>query len=545
MTPSSQDHVAIYDVLVDGQVLEQEQKDRIKEIRILNYLRLPDVCTIDIAYPQADGVDKMPFAIGKAFEVRLGATQDRAPTTLFKGEMTSIQAGFGEGGCAVTVNAFDRAHRLNRSRVRRTFQNQTSSDIVQQIAKDAKLTAECDDSGEPHDFIQQDNETNWEFMCGLAERIGFELVVHDSTLYFRKPNPGTPVELEWPETLRSFSPRVTAVQQVGAVTLLAHDPKTKQTIEASAGSPNQLAHIGVSRESVADAFGKATLHVATQPVESRAEGVALTQAVLDKLANGYVSAEARASGNPALRAGTVVNVKGVGQKFSGTYYVAFVKHVLRSGGFETYFANSPTHTMLGAVGGDTNGRPKFGLQLVEGIVTNNDDPEGMGRVRVRYPALGNTVESGWARIATPSAGAERGLLMLPVVGEEVLVGFEHGDTRFAFVLGSLFNGKEKPGDDLLQGKDGSFALASDQKIFMQSGKDTTIRSRQNLVVDVTGEATMSAKQAFSIKGQSLSLKGDTSVTIEGNSTLTLKCGAAQIQLTASGVTISGPTINIG
>jgi phage protein D/phage baseplate assembly protein gpV len=545
MSPTAEEHVASYDLLVDGDDLAQEQKDRIKEIRILNYLRLPDVCTIALAYPQADGVDSMPFEIGKSFEVRLGATEDLAPTALFKGEVTSIEAGFGEGGCAVTVNAFDRAHRLNRTRARRTFQNQTSSDIVEKIAGDAGLTAQCDPSGEPHEFIQQDNETDWDFMCSLAERIGFQVMVHDSTLTFAPPKPATPVELEWPVTLRSFTPRVTAVQQVDEVTLRAHDPKTKQTIDVSATSPNQLAQIGVDRATVAGAFEDATLHVATEPVVNRAEGVALTQALLDKLANGYISAEAQAPGNPAIRAGMPVKVSGVGQKFSGVYYVAFVKHVLRSGGFETFFANSPSHTVLGAVSGGANGRTQFGVQLVEGIVTNNDDPDGMGRVRVRYPALGDDVEGGWARIATPSAGENRGLLMLPVVGEEVLVGFEHGDTRFPFVLGSLFNGVEKPGDDLLQGKDGSFALKSDHKVFVQSGDDITIRSGKQLVVDVSDQASMKAQRPFSIEGQSVSVKGNSDVTIEGTSTLTLKCGAAQIQLSSTGVTISGPTVNIG
>ena len=81
-------------------------------------------------------------------------------------------------------------------------------------------------------------------------------------------------------------------------------------------------------------------------------------------------------------------------------------------------------------------------------MTNNDDPDNLGRVRVKYPALGDDVEGAWARIATVSAGNARGLLMLPVVGEEVLVGFEHDDTTRPYVLGSLFNGVDMPGDDL-------------------------------------------------------------------------------------------------
>jgi phage protein D/phage baseplate assembly protein gpV len=545
MTTKAEEHVASYDVLIDGQDLAQEQKDRIKEIRIVDFLRLPDVCTIHVTYPKGEGVDTMPFEIGKALEVRLGAKEALAPVTLFKGQMVTIEPEFGAGGCSVLVRAYDRSHLLHRSRKARTFQNQTSSDIVQKVAGDAGLSAEVDASGEPHDFVQQDNETDWDFMWRLADRIGFEVIVEDSVLSFKRPSFEGATELEWPETLRSFRPRVTAVQQVHEVTLRAQDPKTKQAIESTASSPQQIAQIGLDRETIAKAFDEATVHVATQPVQSKGEGDQLTQALLDLLANGYIAAEGTAPGNPKIRAGAKVKVSGVGQRFSGTYRVATSTHVLRGSGYETHFANSPTHTILGAVGGDTGRSQRFGSQIALGVVTNNDDPDGMGRVRVSYPALSADVEGAWARIAVPSAGNERGLLMLPVVGEEVLIAFEHGDSARPYVLGSLFNGKEKPGDDLLQGKDGSFALKSDQKVFVQSKDDITIKSGKQLVVEVSDQASIKATKPLSLEGQNVSVKGNGEVTIEGMSTVTLKCGGAQIQLSSAGVTISGPTINIG
>jgi uncharacterized protein involved in type VI secretion and phage assembly len=255
-----------------------------------------------------------------------------------------------------------------------------------------------------------------------------------------------------------------------------------------------------------------------------------------------------------------VTVSGVGSKFSGTYRVAMSMHVLR-GSYVTHFANSPSHTILGAM--ESNGRvaPSFSSQLVLGVVTNNDDPDSMGRVRVKFPAFGDDVESAWARIATSSAGNERGLLMLPVVGEEVLVGFEHGDTTRPYVLGSLFNGKDLPGDDLLQNESGSFALSSDAKIFMHSKQDYTLKSDGKLVVEVgdnvdetykgdwtnktSGAASLKASRPFEIEGQNVTIKGTAQVTIEANSTLELKCGPASIQLDASGVRISGPMINLG
>ena len=82
--------------------------------------------------------------------------------------------------------------------------------------------------------------------------------------------------------------------------------------------------------------------------------------------------------------------------------------------------------------------------VMVGVVTNNQDPEGLGRVKVRFPWLSNEDESGWARIAAPMAGKERGMYFLPEVEDEVLVGFEHGDVRFPYVLGALWNGQDAP-----------------------------------------------------------------------------------------------------
>jgi phage baseplate assembly protein gpV len=158
---------------------------------------------------------------------------------------------------------------------------------------------------------------------------------------------------------------------------------------------------------------------------------------------------------------------------------------------------------------------------VVGVVTNNRDPDDMGRVRVHYPSLGPDAESAWARVLTPSAGNARGLLMLPVVGEEVLIGFEHDDTTRPYVLGSLFNGADKPGEDLLQDYDGSFALLSDHKVHISAIED------------------------IAIDGRTLAIKADNEITLDAGTTLTIKCGPSQIQLSSGGVTVSGPMINLG
>ena len=565
MSVTADQSVALYSVLVNGTEVDQDLSGRIREVRILSYLRLPDMCTVTVVYPKGEEgqdqpIDQNPFDIGTPLEVKLGARDQTTTTSLFNGQIVSLELDFGAGGVELKVRGFDRSHVLIRGRQIRTFQNQTSSDIVQKIVQEAGLSVQCDPSGDPHEFMQQDNETDWDFIWRLAERVGFEFVVQDSTAYFRKPVADDPVALQWPQTLRSFSPRVTATQQAQQVTLSAQDPTTKQSIDVTASSPQQLAAIGVDRATVAGAFSGADIHVATEPIKTQSEGTALVQALLDKLANGYIAAEGVCDGNPSIRAGAAVQVSGLGTKYSGLYRVAAATHVLRGGStYETHFANSPAHTLLGAVGGDRSGggQPEFGSQLVLGIVTNNSDPSNLGRVRVRYPALGPDAEGAWARIATVSAGNARGLLMLPVVGEEVLVGFEHNDTTRPYVLGSLFNGVDVPGDDLTQNQDGSFALLSDQKIVATAQQAMNLTTNDSLTVTAQQNISETAQQAYSVEAQQGSVtvtadQGDITlqasagnITIQGQQSVTISCGGSSIQIGPSGVTVSGPMISLG
>ena len=255
-----------------------------------------------------------------------------------------------------------------------------------------------------------------------------------------------------------------------------------------------------------------------------------------------------------------MKIQGVGQKFGGTFTVSSVTHVYRGGsGYESHFKISgrSARTLLELI------RPPeerdWSSSLVVGVVTNNNDAEGMGRVRVKYPSLSDKEESAWARIATPSAGNARGLLMMPQVGEEVIVGFEHGDTRRPIVVGSLFNGRDKPGEELLQNKDGTFSVLSNEKIHQHSKKDFEIKSDQNMTVEVqsnktetikgaykneaTGNGNLKAQQYVIEAGSSMTVKG-VNVTVEASGPLTLKGATVDIQ--GSGpVNIKGAIINLG
>ena len=164
---------------------------------------------------------------------------------------------------------------------------------------------------------------------------------------------------------------------------------------------------------------------------------------------------------------------------------------------------------------------------------------------MKYPALGDDVEGNWARIASVSAGNARGLMMLPVVGEEVLVGFEHEDTTRPYVLGSLFNGVDTPGDDLTHGQDGSFCLLSDQEIVATSKQDMKLTSQGALTINVQNGTTLNDQGQVQVTGQGVTIQSNGDLTIQGQSSVTITCGGSQIQVSSSGVTVSGPMISLG
>jgi uncharacterized protein involved in type VI secretion and phage assembly len=77
-------------------------------------------------------------------------------------------------------------------------------------------------------------------------------------------------------------------------------------------------------------------------------------------------------------------------------------------------------------------------------VTNVNDPNNRGRVKVKYPWLNDSEESNWARVISVGAGNQRGLMSMPEVNDEVIVAFENGQFDVPYVVGGVWNGQDAP-----------------------------------------------------------------------------------------------------
>ncbi|RPJ62332.1 MAG: phage tail protein [Acidobacteria bacterium] len=193
--------------------------------------------------------------------------------------------------------------------------------------------------------------------------------------------------------------------------------------------------------------------------------------------------------------------------------------------------------------------------VVVGIVSNNQDPDGLGRVKVKFPWLVEQDESNWARLAAPLAGSDRGLMMLPEVDDEVLVAFEQGDLRSPYVLGTLWNGvdkppKEKSGDNdnnlrLIKSRSGHLIVLDDTsgsekiEIIDKTGKNKIfIDSASNkLTLEVEGDIELKAPQG--------KIKLDaTDIEIQSSADTKIEAGGS-MKVQATGTTdVKGATVNL-
>jgi uncharacterized protein involved in type VI secretion and phage assembly len=190
--------------------------------------------------------------------------------------------------------------------------------------------------------------------------------------------------------------------------------------------------------------------------------------------------------------------------------------------------------------------------LVTGIVTNNQDPDKLGRVKVKFPWLSENDESWWARIAAPMAGKERGTFFLPEVDDEVLVAFEHGDPRFPYVLGALWNGIDPPfltNDDgkndlrVIKSRSGHTIVLNDKdgeetiEIVDKTGKNTIVVSSKDDTIAITADADVSITSTngkVKIAGSGIELTSQADVKVEASGGLELKAGG---KATVKGATI--------
>jgi phage protein D len=391
-------------IKIAGQQAAESLMHALVNATVESSLHLPDTATLTLHDPDGTWVDYAEFAPGKTLEIAAKAGQTENP--LFNGEIVELESDFFPGDRRVVVRAFDRLHRLARGRHVRSFLNVTDADIVRKIAQEVGLTAKVGPTTTVHPYVLQDNTSNLDFLRERAAMLGYLLFVEEKVLHCEAHGAHTnTITLTYNQDLSEFHPRMTTVDQVNSVTASGWDPTTRSSVLGKAQTARGVPNLGLETaggDVASKAYGfTSDVLVADRPIRTQAVADKLAQATLDRRAGRYVEAEGTTRGNPHLLAGVLVDVKELGVRFSGKYFVTGATHTYGGdAGYLTRFMVSgfQPSTLLSMLGPERDGMSTARVGLVIGLVTDNQDPDGLGRVKVKFPWLSKDHASDWARL---------------------------------------------------------------------------------------------------------------------------------------------------
>jgi len=413
------------DVELDGEALVETAAAALEEVRVQHRLSQPSVCelTFFVTRDPVPGLQHLRAGSG----IRLSLPSSSA--CLFNGEITALEYSYEAAhGQTLRVRCYDKLHRLRKRQPVRVHVQVTVADLARELIADLGLTMEADAVGPLSQNLIQHRQSDLELLVEVAQRFGLYLTLRADVLHLISlEGMGDSVSLELGKSLLEARLEVNAEPACRSVLAKGWDASRVEPHESRADSARTGRE--VEAEAPPDRFGasgKRTLTDEVLPDDHHASAVA--QAELDLRSAREVTLWGVAEGDPDLMPGTPVNVVGVASELEGRYVLTSVIHLVnRRIGFVSEISSAP---------------PAFEKRTATitaawGTVTSVEDPDKLGRVRTSLPTLGK-IETDWMAVMAPGAGAGKGFVFLPDVGDQVLVLFVGGEIAQGIVLGGLY-----------------------------------------------------------------------------------------------------------
>jgi phage protein D len=240
------------------------------------------------------------------------------------------------------IRGYDRLHRLRFGTMRRSFKDMKDSDIAASIASEISLTANTEPTGTVHPYIFQNNQSNYEFLIDRAKRIGYEILVNDKTFTFRKSkeDKSPEVTLEYGKELQSFCVQIKTLTEGSKVEVRGWNIKDKEEISSTASKGSEKTKMSGKEsgyEMSEKAFLASSVSIVDDVVLDSEDAENIAKAKYNIMLKEFLTGEGECAGNPKIRAGKTIEIKGLGDRLSGTYYVISTVHSIKQGAYRTTF----------------------------------------------------------------------------------------------------------------------------------------------------------------------------------------------------------------
>jgi uncharacterized protein involved in type VI secretion and phage assembly len=504
-------HLPALAVWAAGRRLAEGAGRALVALRVQQRLSVPALCELRFeAALAAPGAldDLLP---GETLEIVTADGAASGGDALFEGAITAVEHAYGpDGRHEVNVRGYDSLHRLRTTQHLRSFGGATAGSVARKVGREVGLRVEGAEGAPRWPHLFQHHQSDLEFLVETAARCGLYLSLRGAVLQLVSLDGlGAPLPLVLGENLLEARLERNALPLRSEVTASGWDPlrATAQT-DIPAPSPALPRKPGERAGAV---------HLVNESLLDREHARALAQAEADRREAAARTLWGVAEGDPALRPGARVEVRGVAESVAGVYTLTEVTHRLdnRLG----YVCELNTHPP------EPPKRPR-GVAATVGLVSGVRDPEERGRVRVRLPAYGD-VETGWMNVLTAGAGRGKGLIIPPGKNDTVLVLLAYEDPGQGVVLGGLYGTRRAPdggvnalgqvrrytwttpdgqrivlddGENAIHIENGAGLLGAGSQVDIQGGR-ILIRNRAGSYIELDGDQIVIAGKAIDFRSR--------------------------------------------
>jgi Rhs element Vgr protein len=397
------------------------------------------------------------FTPGNSIEIFAGYHSDEE--VIFEGIIIKHSIKIRGGGSMLIVECKDKIFRSSLNRRNNYYYDARDSDIIGQIFQNYDIEIEVENTNYTYNELVQFSCTDWDFMISRAQVNGKVVICDDGKLSVCSPKTdGDTIEtVVYGSTIMELDAEMDARHQSQQYSSTSWDPAIQDLVEVDSSqsafnlngniSPQELAEVG-------DIEKYKITHGGAVAEEAMQDWINARQAFM-QLAKirGRVSFQ----GIQSVKPNTLLNLKGVSDRFNGKLYVSGVRHVLSEGNWIVDAQFGLSQKWFVEEYSDINALPASGFLpsiqgLQIGIVTQIEgDPSGEEKLMVKIPIINNQEQGVWARLSLPDAGDNRGVVFRPEIEDEVIVGFINNDPNQAVILGAVHSSSKvshlTPSDD--------------------------------------------------------------------------------------------------
>ena len=501
-----------------------------------------------------------------------------ANTPIFVGVVTNVQL-HREGsdfGCII-VSGYSATYRLETAHSCFSWNDRTIGDVVKKLCEQAKVQLELNpEFKETKDFICQYEESDFDFIRRLAHQFQEWMYFDGTKLIFGKPRRlADPIRLEYGTTLSSLD--------IGLQTLA----RSEQVFSYHSGADREMQRmtpdLAYGHDKLAGEAFRASLGMFSKPARQHALPRISNETELinymgrkqaaETAETHYITAESQV---PTLRVGSVISlyssflerVGNLSEESLGNFIIIEITHEVSQGSYYKNRFKAIPATIKAMPS------PKVRMPLAEtqmATVLSNADPEGKGRVRVRMNWQTDGMQTGWVRVMTPDGGSSsdvksnRGFVFIPEVGDQVLLGFRHGDPARPYVMGSLFNGTTGSGglegnhmkslttrsghtiklNDSLSSLGITIKDIKGNSIHIDSvGDDIIINAKRNITINAGETFTVNCKNANILAEESINMNAEQDITSVSGESTSIQAGESLTEIAADSYVLSANDANV-